>query len=67
MLGQRHAPAAAFEQRHTEFAFERLHLMADGTMGDVQFDGGSAEVEVTRGGLEGAQEMQRRQADGHPM
>jgi hypothetical protein len=67
MLGQCHAAAAAFEQRHAEFALKCLHLMADCAMGDVQFGAGTAEVEVPRGGFECAQGVQRGQARGHTM
>ena len=64
-LGQLHAATAPMEQRHAEFALQRLHLMADRAVGDMQFGAGAAEVAVARGGLEGAQRGKRWQAVGH--
>ena len=49
---------AAHEQRHAEPLLERLHLVADRRLGDVQLLGGVRETCVTGGGLEGAQRIQ---------
>jgi hypothetical protein len=59
-LGQLHATTPAMEQRHAEFALQRPHLVADGTMGDVQFVAGTGEILVPCRRLEGAQCDQRR-------
>ena len=64
-LGQFHTATAAVEQRNAQFALQRLHLMADRAMRDMQFGGGAGEVAVPRGGLEGAECMQRWQAVRH--
>ena len=64
-LGQFHAAAAPVEQRHAEFALQRLHLMADRAVGDMQFGAGAGKIQVAGGGFEGAQRGKRRQAGGH--
>ena len=64
-LGQLHTATAAPKQRNSQFALERLHLMTDRPVRDVQFSGGAGEVAVARGGLERAECMQRWQAVRH--
>jgi hypothetical protein len=66
-LGQLHAAAAPMEQRDAELALQSLHLMADRTVGDVQFLAGAAEIAVASGGLEGAERLQGRQSRDHAM
>jgi hypothetical protein len=52
------------KQRHAEFALQRLYLMADRAVGDMQFGAGTRKIPVARGDLKGTQRGERRQARG---
>lgn len=41
--------------------FEHPHLLRDGALGDAEFFGREAEIEVPGGGVERAERIQRRQ------
>jgi hypothetical protein len=66
-LGQFHTAAAPVEQRHAELALQRLHLMADRTVRDMQFGAGARKVLMAGGDLERAQRGKLRQAGRHVM
>ena len=66
-LGELHAATAPMKQRHAEFALQRLYLMADRAVGDMQFGAGTRKIPVARGDLKGTQRGERRQARGHPV
>ena len=55
----------AHEQRHAQPLLERLHLVADRRLGDVQLLGGVGEAGVTGGGFEGAERVQRQLRAAH--
>ena len=59
------AVVAAAEQRPAEIRLERLDLMADRRRGHVELFGRLGEAQVARGGLEGAQRVERRKTSGH--
>ena len=59
LAGDLEAARTAHKQGDAEPLLERLHLMADGRLGDVKLLGGVGETRVTGGGLEGAQGIQR--------
>src|SRR5688572_6963582 len=61
---QLESPREPAEERHAEDRLEELHLVAHGARGHVQLGGGVLEAQVARGGLEGAQRMQRGKAFG---
>ncbi|MNQ92604.1 hypothetical protein D3C85_1080350 [compost metagenome] len=60
--GQHHPLAAPLEQRLAQFFLQRADLVADGAMGDEQLRRRAGKALVARGGLEGAQRGERRQA-----
>eukprot|EP01031_Cornospumella_fuschlensis_P008716 gene8716-10736_t len=53
--GQLHGACVAQEQRYAHFFFQRLDLAADGGLGQGQFFGGSAKVQVPGDGFKCAQ------------
>ena len=55
----------AHEQRHAQPLLERLHLVADRRLGDVQLLGGVGEGGVAGGGFEGAERVQRQLRAAH--
>lgn len=55
----------AVEQAQAEARLQCLDLVADGALGDAELLGGAREALVPRGGLEGLQRIQRRQATRH--
>ncbi len=55
-------PAGALEQAHAERGLERVDLVADRAVGQVQLVGGARVVLVASRGLEHAERTQRRQA-----
>jgi hypothetical protein len=61
-LGQHHAAAASLEQGNAQLVLQRLHLVTDRAMGQVQLCRGPAEVELPGGDLESTQRVQGRQA-----
>ena len=65
LAGDLEAARAAHEQRHAQSFLERLHLVADGGLGDMQLFGGVGETCVTGGGFEGAQRIQRQLRAAH--
>jgi hypothetical protein len=61
-----HQPLALpVEQLEAQLGFERLHLMADGALGDAQFLGGAREALATGGSLKSLQSVERRQSARH--
>lgn len=65
LLGQQERPVEAAEELAPEMLLERLHLMADRGLGDVQLLGGPGEAEMARRGLEGAERVEGRETAGH--
>jgi len=65
LAGDLESARTAHEQRHAEALLERLHLVADGGLGDVQFLGGVGEACVTGGRFEGTQGIQRQLRAAH--
>ena len=63
--GQRDLLAVAVEQLHLEGFFQRLHLGADGRLGEMQDLGGAREAVQVRHGRESAQ-LRQRQHDSGP-
>ncbi len=53
--GQRDPASAAIEEGYGEFRFESLDLLGDGGLGEEEFFGGLAEVQVTGDGAEDAE------------
>ena len=64
-LGDDQALALAVEQLEAELLLQRLDLVADRALRDEQLLGGAREALVPRGGLEGLQCVERRQARAH--
>src|SRR5690606_9385511 len=65
-FARQHQPARQpREERYVELGLKALDLMADGRLGDAQLDGGLREAQMARGGLEGAQGIQRHVAADH--
>ena len=60
--GQDRAAGMALEQRHAQELLELLDLVADRRRRDAQFLGTLSEAAVPRGGFEGQQRLERRQA-----
>ncbi len=60
-----HRAGPAAEELGAEVVLEGAHLLADGRRGHVQLLGGLREAQVTRGGLEGTQGVQRRELARH--
>ena len=57
--------ALAIEELDAELRFQRLDLMAHGSLRDAQLFGGSREALMPRRGLEGLERVQRRKAAKH--
>ncbi|MNT12332.1 hypothetical protein D3C72_1472560 [compost metagenome] len=55
-FSQQDAPLLAPEQRNLQQVLQRLHLPADGALGQRQFGRGPREAQVARAGLEGQQQ-----------
>jgi hypothetical protein len=64
-LGDDQPLALAIEELQSELGLERLHLMADRTLGDAEFLGGAREALVAGSGLEGLERVERWQAARH--
>jgi hypothetical protein len=63
-IGQAHRAIETAEELHAEIGLERFDLMADRRRRHAQLLGRGVEAEMARGGLEGTQRVERRQA-GH--
>ena len=64
-LGDHQSLPFAIEQLQPELGLERLHLMADGALGDAELLGGAREALVTGRGFEGLERIERRQPAWH--
>ena len=60
-----YAPTRALDQTHAKIGFERLELMADRAVGDVQSLGGAGKAAGAGCGFERAQRRHRRQMGSH--
>ena len=58
-------PRASHEQRPADDVFQQTDLLADRAGRDRQLVGGAREVQMPRGGLKGAQGVEREQGTGH--
>ena len=58
-LGQHHLPRLAMEQLASKLLLQCAHLMADGSMGDMQLFGRLLEALVPCGGFKGKELFQR--------
>ena len=65
LLGQHEAARESLEQRRVEIALEPADLLAHGRGAHAQLRAGRDEAAEPRGGLEGAQGVERRQAAAH--
>ena len=65
LAGDLEPARTAHEQRHAQPLLKRLHLMADGGLGDVQFLGGMGEACMTGCRFEGTQGIQRQLRAAH--
>lgn len=59
-VGQQQRPVETAKQRHPEPLLQRLDLMADGRLGDVELLRRLGKAQVPGGGLEGTHGVQRR-------
>ena len=64
-LGELDPAADAAEQRTAELRFETLDAMADRALGEIELFGSLGEARMPRGGLEGAQGVERRKRNRH--
>ena len=64
-LGDDEPLALAIEELDPELEFQRLDLVADGALGDAKLLGRAREAFMPRGGLEGLESIQRREAPAH--
>ena len=64
-VGQQQPACQSLEQLDAQLLLERLHLMADGSRGDVQLVGRLDEAQVACGRLERPQAPQRWQSNRH--
>jgi hypothetical protein len=64
-LGQDQLLVQPLEQPHAQAILKRLDLLADSARRHVQFLGGKLEAQVSRGGLEGPERIERWQEVGH--
>ncbi len=65
VIGEQQRPVEATEQLTAQVLLQGLHLVAHRRLGDEQLLRGPGEAQVPRGGLEGPQGVQRRQATSH--
>ena len=66
-VGERHATRQALEQHGPQTFLQRLDLVAQRGLADAQFVGGAGQVLVARGGLEGAQGVERQLGPEHDL
>src|SRR5258708_25560653 len=64
-VGQQGTGAGAAKEVEAKRLFERADLVADRRLGDVEFGSGGGKAEMTCGGLESAQGVERRQGSTH--
>src|SRR5258708_29883110 len=64
-VGQQETAAGAAKELEAKPLFERADLVADRRLGDVEFGSGGGKAEMTCGGLESAQGVERRQGSTH--
>jgi hypothetical protein len=67
LLGDHQPARQAAEERDPEPLFQELHLVADGGLGDAEFDRRAREGQVSGSGFEGAQRVQRKVWPDHRM
>ena len=64
VVGEIERAVPAMEQRHAEVILERLDLTADRGLREEALGGGLGERKMPRGGVEGEQQIERRQPGG---
>ena len=67
LVGQQQVPVGAPEQHVAQMVLQQLDLLADRGGGHEQLLGGAREAQMARGGDEGAQRVERRQASKGPV